>query len=107
MVAVRVGPTTVARLQKYTGKLPVVRHLPFGRLLPWSDAPGDDAAPLAGAEQLPSDGSDHIRRASFGTAPPSGLPDNRLAVLAKIKADKEAAAAAMAAAAAAPAAGAP
>ena len=53
-------------------------------------------APLAGAEPLPSDGSDHIRRASFGTAPPSGLPDNRLAVLAKIKADKEAAAAAKA-----------
>ena len=25
MVAGRVGPTTVARLQKYTGKLPVVR----------------------------------------------------------------------------------
>ena len=52
------------------GKLPVVQHLPFGRLLPWSDAPGE---PPRGRGALPSDGSDHIRRAP-GTAPPSGRP---------------------------------
>jgi len=88
------------------GKLPVVQHLPFGKLLQWSDAPDDGAAPpQAGAGLLPGDEYDSgVRRASFGTAPPSDQPDGRLAVLAKIKADKEAAAAAKAAAAAAAAA---
>ena len=83
------------------GKLPVVQHLPFGRLLPWSEAPVADAAdgalpraPIAGEHE-----HELTRRGSFGTMPrdPS-VPDNRQAVLDKLKREKEAAAAAAAAA---------
>ena len=85
------------------GKLPVVQHLAFGKLLPWADASGGgEGASATASGAAPSSGNtDAIRRGSYGTAPPSGLPDNRLAVLAKIQADKKAAAAAAAAAVAA------
>ena len=86
-----------------SSKLPVVQHLPFGRLLPWSDAPGADLGEGAllppHPHQLGALDTDAIRRGSFGTMPETGQPDKRLAVLEKIKAEKEAAAAAAAAAA--------
>ena len=85
------------------GKFPVVQHLTFGKLLPWGDASsGGEGAGAAASGPAPSLGdTDAIRRGSYGTAPRSDLPDNRLAVLAKIQADKKAAAAAAAAAVAA------
>ena len=78
------------------GKLPVVQHLPFGRLLPWSDAP-DDPPSHARTEPPSPNGVDGLITSSASLCtPPSKLPDNRLAVLAKIKADKAAATAAKA-----------
>jgi len=83
------------------GKLPVVQHLVFGKLLPWGDASGasgEGASAMARAPAPPAPfPGDTVRPGPYGSAPPSALPDNRLAVLAKIQADKKAAAAAAAA----------